>query len=238
MRVSNFLRGFLLAALAAGSGGLHATDRGAIRQAVEGFMAGQRDKILSQYSGSTRLEYQIAGLDPRLALQPCPAPLRLEAQQQAQFGGRLNVQVSCPAGNRWMIYVPVELAVYRPVVVAMMPLARGQNIGAGDVGLKEFNVARVNGQYLTSLDAAVGMAPRRNIGQDSILLADQLDPPLLIKRGDAVMISAEGDAISVKMPGVALTDGRRGEQIRIKNTSSSRVVQARVVAPGQAHIVM
>lgn len=238
MRVRNFLRGFVLAALALGSSGLGATDHAAIRQAVVDFMAGHRDKILSQYSGNTRLEYQINSLDPRLSLQPCAAPLSLQAQQQTQFGGRLNVQVSCPAGNGWSIYVPVELAIYRPVVVAATPLARGQNVTTADVLLKEFNVARVNGQYLTSLDAAVGMAARRNIGQDSIVLADQLDPPLLIKRGDAVTISAEGDAISVKMPGIALTDGRRGEQIRIKNSSSARVVQARVIAPGQAQIAM
>ncbi len=62
--------------------------------------------------------------------------------------------------------------------------------------------------------------------------------PILIKRGDAVTITAEGDGLSVKMPGVAMSDGRRGEQIRIKNNNSAKIVDAQVTEPGEVAVPM
>jgi flagella basal body P-ring formation protein FlgA len=69
-------------------------------------------------------------------------------------------------------------------------------------------------------------------------LDQQLEPPLVVRRGEAVVISAASSIVAVKVAGVALTDGRLGEQIRIKNLSSSRIVQAKMVGPGQAEVPM
>jgi flagella basal body P-ring formation protein FlgA len=236
MRVRNYL---LAAALTAAlPGAVAATDATAIRTAVTAFMTGYSDDFTARSPGVHRVEFTIGTLDTRLALPDCAVPLTVTAQQQPQLQPRLNTQVSCTSGNGWSLYVPVELAVYRPVVVAGRPLARGETLDAGDLHSIEMNVARLNGQYLTDPAAAVGMDVRRPIGQESPVLAEHLQPPLLVRRGEAVLVSAAGSAVSVRMPGVALTDGRRGEQIRVRNQSSARVVQARVVAPGQVEVVM
>ncbi|NEP50997.1 MAG: flagellar basal body P-ring formation protein FlgA, partial [Moorea sp. SIO3C2] len=51
-----------------------------------------------------------------------------------------------------------------------------------------------------------------------------LEQPLLIKRGDSVVVTARTGTLTVKMPGTALMDGHRGEQISVRNKQSNRVV--------------
>jgi flagella basal body P-ring formation protein FlgA len=236
MRGRNYLLALLLAAVLPASGA--ATDANAVRQAVTTFMQGYAAELGGRGDGSDRVEFAINALDPRLTLPDCAVPLAVTALPQPRLQPRLNTQVSCASGNGWSLYVPVELAVYRPVLVASRPLGRGESLGPGDLNLVSLDVTRIHGEYLTQVDAALGLELRRPLAQESPLLADDLLQPLLIRRGEAVNVSAAGSAVAVSMPGIALTDGRRGEQIRVRNQSSSRVVQGRVVAPGRVEITL
>ena len=62
--------------------------------------------------------------------------------------------------------------------------------------------------------------------------------PIIIKRGDVVMIIAKAGALSVKSAGVAINDGRLGQQIQVKNKASKRIVVARVISSKQVQVVM
>ena len=57
-----------------------------------------------------------------------------------------------------------------------------------------------------------------------------------MRKGDQVVIRAKTNAINVFMPGEALSDGVPGEQIRVRNLRSQRIVRARVVEPGTAEV--
>lgn len=214
------------------------TDSEALAAAAERFMQRYRDDLLARLGAPARVDYRLAALDRRLAMAGCATPLTVSARPTAQFGSRLNLQVGCESGNTWSLYVPVELSVYRPVVTATRPLGHDETVQRADVRLMETDVARLTGQYLTTLDEAVGMAVKRPVAQDATLTAEHLQPPLLVKRGETVLLTATGSSISVKMPGIAMTDGRRGEQIRVKNTTSGKIVAARMVEPGHAQVSM
>ncbi|VEB41976.1 flagellar basal body P-ring biosynthesis protein FlgA [Chromobacterium violaceum] len=54
-----------------------------------------------------------------------------------------------------------------------------------------------------------------------------------MKRGDAVSIVARQDGIEVTSAGEALANGRQGEVIRVRNTSSNKIINARVSAQGE-----
>ena len=235
MMVRNFLLSWgvsmaLLAALPAQA------DNNELRIAADKFMAGYSRKIAERLGDGTRIEYQLPSLDARIGQSNCSQPLALSTRDQNEAPSRVNVLVNCVDG--WSLYIPVDVIIYRQVVAATRPLAVGSTIDGNDVQLVEADVSQLLGQYLTDPQEAIGMAVKRGIGQGRPLTAQQLDAPLLVKRGDSVIISAESSAMTVKMPGIAMTDGRRGEQIRIKNRASSRVIDARVVAPGQAVVLM
>lgn len=60
----------------------------------------------------------------------------------------------------------------------------------------------------------------------------------VVHKGDQVVISAGSSTIQVKMPGEALSAGAIGDQIRVRNLNSKRVVKARVTGPGQVEVAM
>ena len=211
-------------------------ENSAVQTTLNQFMHTYTDKLAAQLGQGTRVEYTLSTLDERLNLAQCPAPLEASTKDPMQLTSRLSVLVGCP--HTWSIYVPVEMAIFRPVVTAMKPLALGSTVGSADVQLVSTDITQLPAQYLTSLRDAIGKSVIHTVAQGRELTAQQLAPPLLIHRGEAVVINADADAISVKMPGIALADGRLGEQIRVKNANSSRVIDARVTAPGQVQAPM
>lgn len=217
---------------------LAGVDAAAVRQAVEHFLAGHRDDFLARNPGITRADFTVAALDPRLTLPDCATPLAVEAQQTRQLQARINTQVSCTSGNGWSLYVPIDVAIYRPVVIAARPLDRGDVLTEADLISSELDVTRLHGAYLTEIPAAVGLEVRRPLAAQAIVSQQMLQPPLLIRRGESVSIRAAGQAIAVHMNGVALSDGRLGQPIRVRNSSSNRVVEAKVVGPGVTEVAL
>jgi flagella basal body P-ring formation protein FlgA len=66
----------------------------------------------------------------------------------------------------------------------------------------------------------------------TILTWEDVDYPLLVRRGDPVIIFVEYGSVQVMAPGQALADGRLGERIRVMNTSSERIVEGVVEGEG------
>jgi flagella basal body P-ring formation protein FlgA len=73
----------------------------------------------------------------------------------------------------------------------------------------------------------------RNIRINTFLTDQLTELPDLVKKGSNVLITAQSGAISVKMNGTALEDGVMGQQIRVQNVSSGRIVYGKVVSDSE-----
>ena len=237
MMVRRFLRICHIAAMLLAAFAAAAEPAASVRMQLDNFMAGYTQNLAKKLGQGARIDYSISALDTHTNVQNCAGALTIKPKEQpTQTLNRVNLQIDCE--NAWSIYLPVDLDVYRPVAVAAKPLAPGAVITADAVELAPVKVDEILGTYALTLDDVVGMGVKRAIAQGRPVLMQQLEAPLLIRRGDAVIISAEASSLAVRMPGTALTDGRRGEQIRIKNQSSARIVDARVTGPGMVVVPM
>ncbi len=205
------------------------------RSQVTAFMNNYARDLVKRLGAGTRVEYDSGAIASGTDTKSCTAPLSINPHNQQSLA-RVTLLVAC--GNEWSIYIPVDLTVYQPVVVATRPLGSGAVIAADDVELNALDVGRLSGTYLTTLDEAVGMGVKRPLSPGRAVLMQHLEQPLLIRRGEGVIISAERGDLAVKMSGTAMTDGRRGELIRIKSQSNTRIVNARVVGPGHVMVAM
>lgn len=199
-------------------------------------------KVAEHLAGSTanaRFEVTVSRLDPRLRLPLCPADaLQASLESPAVPVGRVTVRVSCDSEVQWRLFVPATVDLYQPVVVTTRPLPRHGVIGAGDITLLERNLGHLSSGYLTSAEQAIGLRTRRAVAADTVLGSNQLEQDETVKRGDKVVISAANSRVAVRMPGEALESGSTGSQIRVRNTRSDRVVQARITGPGQVEVAM
>jgi flagella basal body P-ring formation protein FlgA len=60
----------------------------------------------------------------------------------------------------------------------------------------------------------------------------------VVKRGEQIILVAATSAMEVRMNGTALEDASVGQTIKVKNSSSKRVVEGVVQAPGIVKVTM
>ena len=118
------------------------------------------------------------------------------------------------------------------------PMARKSKLAADDLSLREEDVSQLRQTYLTDISQATGQTLKRGVASGDILTSNLLQPSSLIKRGDRVVIVARSGDFFVKMQGEALSDGAKGQQIRIRNITSDRVIRARVVGPSEVEVAL
>jgi flagella basal body P-ring formation protein FlgA len=221
----------LRAGIAAG-GGYPVQSRESNRDAVNAFIT---QGIKKEYPHH---EIRVSKLDPRLTLAECEIPLEGFLPKGGQLIGNISVGIRCSGGSPWTIYVPASVKVMRKVVVASHPILRRATIDSGDIHLEQRDIATGSAAYIFNPEDVLGKVAKRAAAASTALTPDMLDEPLLIHRGQQVIILAEGPGIQVRMAGTALMDGTEGQIIKAKNKLSKRTVEGRVVQPGIIRVNM
>jgi flagella basal body P-ring formation protein FlgA len=65
-----------------------------------------------------------------------------------------------------------------------------------------------------------------------VLRNNSLSAPVLVKRGDAVVMVARIEGIEVSTAGEALDAGAKGAAVRVRNSTSGQTVRMRVTGAG------
>ncbi|WP_057649020.1 flagellar basal body P-ring formation chaperone FlgA [Yersinia bercovieri] len=168
----------------------------------------------------------------------CLNELKVAAPLNGQHDlSRLRYDISCSDGVGWEVAVTVKPDIYLPVWVAKKTLERGIVVAPSDIELKKKNIATTQGGYITNPDEILGFTVKRRIRPLQVVIPSQLEQPVLVTRGQQVLMIAEQDGIEAKMLGEALKNGRKGELIKVKNLSSKRTVTAMVDDIGKVRML-
>ncbi len=167
-----------------------------------------------------------ATVDANLRLAACPVSL------QARATGNRVVEVSCPQPGGWKLFVPVEIRNEQDVVMLARGVAAGEIIGPADITSVRRDTARIAGAVLSDPRQVVGRVARRALGAGTLLGANDLVAPRIIRRGDSVALVSRRGGVEVRMAGKALGDAGQDERVSVENLSSRRVVQGIVAAGG------
>lgn len=157
------------------------------------------------------VEIVVGEPDPRLNLAAC-AEYEPFVPTGARLWGRASLGVRCVAGATWTAYVPVQIKVYGPALVAARPVARGQPLSADD-----FRVERVEwtqwapGVLAVAPDQADGRVATRGIQPGEALRRDMLRTLPVFQAGEPIKVVYAGPGFLVNTEGKALTLGNEGQ---------------------------
>ncbi len=200
----------------------------AIEAAAEAFLEEELDQKYEEVEVTAR------GLDSRLGLSPCKAPLEAFIPHGRDPLRASTVGVRCTGEAPWTVYVRTEIKARSSILVAARPLRRGARVSREDVSAALRDVRRIHGQWYTDPEEVVGQQVRLPLRQGEPLTASQLEAPLLVERGERVLLEAGGSAaIRITSRGRALDDGHQGERIRVENLDSGQEVEGRVIGEGR-----
>lgn len=120
------------------------------------------------------------------------------------------------------------------VLILVRDVARGDVIRSADVEWADMTNARARG--LSEIDLAVGLEARRALKAGQHILANDLKPPAVIRKGDPVKLIYATGGVHLAVDGVAQNEAALGEGVRVLNTYSKRTVEAVAAGHGEARI--
>lgn len=183
-----------------------------------------------------RIDIHMDAPDPRLRLPACGQALQAGLPLDRLAGTRVSIRVACNGPQTWTVYLPAEVHVYRPVLVARQALSRGQTLGPGDVSTQLRVVNRLGYGYVDDRTKVEGLRLLRPVMAGTPLDPAMFAPRLLVRRGDRVSLLAVLGPIRVRSTGTALADGVRGARIPVRNNASGKIVQGLVDSPGTVQV--
>ncbi|MEY3807285.1 MAG: flagellar basal body P-ring formation protein FlgA [Pseudomonadota bacterium] len=178
-------------------------------------------------------EVTVTPLDSRLDLPQCDEPLEAFTTTDAIKAGRVTIGVRCnDIEKKWSIFTSAILKTYQIVVVLSQPIQRGEIITRAHLAMEKRETSNLRDDFVTQLEHVENKQATRQLKVGTILSLKNVVEPILIKRGDKVVISTKKSDFSIKMSGIAITDGIKNQLIKVKNQNSGRIINATVVEPG------
>jgi flagellar basal body P-ring formation protein FlgA len=199
----------------------------AIRGAVTAALASR----LGTYKDAS-VEVEIGALDPRLRLSACPLPdIALPPTNSAMMTAKVTCTI--PA---WTLYVPVRLHAWVDAVVAAVNLMPETTLNAGDLTRGRVDMMGHSGGLVTDPAEAAGKILRVGLPAGAPLLSPFLEAPVVVHRGQKVLLTLSDSTMTILAPALALEDGRVGESIEVENPDSKKTMRATVTDDGSVEM--
>lgn len=121
---------------------------------------------------------------------------------------------------------------WRLIPVATKPLKRGEIVGGDAVELVRMTGGVVGKDTVENISDIVGHAVTRDVGHGEPFRISILALPPVIRTGSKVTLVVRQGRLEASATGIALEDGKLGQEIRLRNEVSKKIVFGKVVEEG------
>jgi len=188
--------------------------------------------ILNNIDTQQDFEITVNHLDDRLKLPKCTLPLETYSRYSTLKAGTLSVGVRCRGKQPWSLYNSAKLNIYKSVLVLKESIGRNTLITPELVVFERKANTKLSRGYFTDFSPLQGATSVRHLQAGAVLRPAQFISQKLIKKGDKVTIRAKSESFTIQMSGHALSNGKLGEQIRVKNSRTKKIVEGTVIGTG------
>ncbi len=147
-----------------------------------------------------------------------------------------HVEAVANGKSQKTIQVVADIAAMIDVVVVTRFLKAEDLIDMSDLKTVALRVQQVNHPFITDQGEVVGKSASRPLPPETPLRPAFVKPPLVIKKGDRVLIEARRGGLSIRANGVTKANGQVGQTVMVTNLDSGRELRAKVVAPSLVEV--
>jgi len=202
-------------------------------QSIASIQEATRDYINSNLTFTSDYKFKIGQIDNRLKLPLCPEALKVSPAKATLKAGRNAIRVRCQSTKKWTIYTSAIIYIYKDVIVLSQPIKRGELYSKHNLQLEKKELSTLRSGFFTDVKNIINKQASRNLSIGSVISQSNMTEPKIIKRGEKVTINISNSNFAISATGIALMDGKKNQNIRIKNIKSKQVIYATVVKQGQ-----
>ncbi len=140
---------------------------------------------------------------------------------------KINALIDGESAARFLATAVVDD--WREVPVLNKTLERGMLISPSDVELVRLNLFKQPADIVAEVDSLVGKRLKSRISAGGPIRESFIDIPPTIVQGKRVTMRYSSGGLLATASGVAMQDGLRGQRIRVKNDSSSKIIRGIVI---------
>jgi flagella basal body P-ring formation protein FlgA len=153
-----------------------------------------------------------------------------------------TLQASCGEPARWSISFRTQdkaietqqigqdnLSNSVQIVFTKRNIPKGKVIEPDDLVMKWADFGTARGAYI-KLDNIVGQKAKRNLSRDAVIKARHISANNAVNKNDAVLIISGSAAVKIVTYGEALSNGKVGDMVLVRNSSSLKQFKAIVTA--------
>ncbi len=111
---------------------------------------------------------------------------------------------------------------------------RGEILSSGDFTVEEKNAAQARGALEPR--EADGMEASRRLAAGSVVRASDITAPRMVRRGEPVTIYLRSNGLTITAAGRALSNGAKGDMVRVVADATSRTLDGVVEGSGAVRI--
>jgi flagella basal body P-ring formation protein FlgA len=147
-----------------------------------------------------------------------------------------HVEAVTNGKSRKVIQVVADITAMIDAVVVTRFLKADEVIDAGDLKTMGMKVHQIYHPFITDQEGVIGKSASRPLPPDTPLRPAFVKLPLVVKKGDRVLIEARRGGLSIRAYGVTKSSGQVGQTIMVANLDSGRELRAKVVAPSLVEV--
>jgi len=201
------------------------------------------DYVRTQNADSIDISVEVKPLDKRLRLAACDQPLNAFWSPGSRSMGRVTVQVECASPKPWRVHVQSTVTMEGLVWTLDRSVRRGDVLTRGllqqvPVKIGANNPAlRASAAPILNIESWIGFAFSQRVSAGKVLDERMLKPPVLVEKGEAVLIVHQSAGLQLQTNGIALTNAAMGKRVQVRNTSSGKILEATAVARGLVEVL-
>mgnify|MGYP000005837046 CR=1 FL=1 len=176
---------------------------------------------ITPISPNGELSVNAAQLDSRIKVSTCPSGLEASSPTRKSNSANVTVLVKCSEED-WQVYVPVRTTLLLPFVVASSSLSKGQLLSEASLGIKLIEQRSYRREGFTDTQFLIGAKLKRNIQEGQVIERRDI---CTVCRNEKVVIKAIKEGMTISTKGTALSDAALGEQVKVKNDKSQRIIE-------------
>jgi flagella basal body P-ring formation protein FlgA len=192
-----------------------------------------------------RNEVDAAENELRISFRDPNDPLLATGIQEARF--EIKPLTSTPIGRVPLVVrryeggeptdthrIRLKVEIRRKVLVANRSIGRGQTVTEDDVHLKTAWLDSKPSQLVRDPAEVIGQRADGLLRSGDLIQTDDIEPPLLIERGQMVIVRCVSGGVVVRTVARAREDGHAGQSIELRNERTRETFRAKVTGPKEA----
>lgn len=172
---------------------------------------------------------------PSAHLPPCETPRAFLTNPSQPVLGRVSVGVRCGPDGQQVRYLQAEVGVSGGYPVLRRDVAPGTLITPDLLEVRTGELSRLPRRSILDGETIVGLVAGRSLRAGTPLQSHQFHAPVLVERGQKVVIEAAGPSFRVTRQGEALEPGGEGDRVRVR-IADRELITATVV--GKARLAV